>query len=363
MSTSAVRSFADDAWFNDAKGIAAKQELTPLERLRIARDVLRDEAAAILGMVDSAGPSIVQAAEKIASCEGSVIVTGVGKAGLIGQKIVATLASTGSPAHFLHPAEAIHGDLGRVTSRDLVWVFTYSGRSDEVVRLLPTLKNLSSGTIATTENRSNPVGSWADCVISIGRVDEACSLGLAPSSSTTMMLASGDAVALLASRLRGFTESDFARFHPGGNLGRKLSPVDQWMRPKNQCRIALDTVTVRDAFSSASGAEGRRTGAVMLVDGQGRLSGLFTDSDLARLLERRQYDAIDGPINAVMTRKVLTIQSGTLLGAAIEVLADRKISELPVIDSEGRPIGLLDITDVVSIGQPQVSTIPLPRRS
>lgn len=336
--------------------------LTPFERLKIARDVLRDEAHAILGLVESACPSIVQAAEMIAACEGAVIVTGIGKAGLIGQKIVATLASTGSPAHFLHPAEAIHGDLGRVTARDLVWVFTYSGRSDEVVRLLPTLKNLACGTIATTENVSNPVGAWADCVISIGRVDEACSLGLAPSSSTTMMLASGDATALLASRLRGFTTNDFARFHPGGSLGRKLSAVDQWMRPRNQCRIANENATVRQVFSETTGQSGRRTGAVMLVDDQGKLAGLFTDSDLARLLERRCYEALDQPIQQVMTRKVQTVLSGTMLGAAIEVLADRKISELPVLDDDHRPIGLLDITDVVAMGQPTTATLPFQRR-
>jgi arabinose-5-phosphate isomerase len=325
--------------------------LTPFERLRLARDVMRDEASAILDLIDTAGPSIVDVGERISRCEGSVIVTGIGKAGLVGQKIVATLASTGSPAHFLHPSEAIHGDLGRIGRRDLVWVFSYSGRSEEVVRLLPTLRRLSAGTLATTENRENPVGSWADSVIPIGRIDEACTLGLAPSTSTTLMLATGDAAALLASRLRGFTERDFARFHPGGSLGRKLSKVDRWMRDRRHCRIASQRLPVRDVMCQASAVGQRRTGAVMLVDDDGRLSGIFTDSDLVRLLESRRYETLDQPVETVMTRNVQTVSRGTLLGAAIEVLAGKKISELPVIDSDRRPVGLLDITDVIAVGE------------
>lgn len=318
---------------------------------------MRDEASAILDLLDTAGPSIVQVAERIAECDGSVIVTGIGKAGLIAQKIVATLASTGSPAHFLHPSEAIHGDLGRVTKRDLVWVFSYSGRSEEVVRLLPALKRQSAGTLATTENRLNPVGQWAETLIPIGRIDEACTLGLAPSTSTTLMLATGDAVALLSCRLKGFTEGDFARFHPGGSLGRKLSKVDRWMRERKHCRVASFRSTVRDVMCQATPAGSRRTGAAMLVDDDDRLVGLFTDSDLVRLLETRRYEALDEAIEHVMTKHVQTVVSGTLLGAAIEVLAGRKISELPVIDAQRRPIGLLDITDVIAVGETSESTM------
>jgi arabinose-5-phosphate isomerase len=335
------------------------EPLSSFERLRLARDVMRDEAAAILDLIDSVCPFVVEAAEKISLCEGAILVTGIGKAGLIGQKIVATLASTGSPAHFLHPSEAIHGDLGRVGKRDLVWVFSYSGRSDEVVRLLPALKRLSAGTIATTENRENPVGAWADSVIPIGRIDEACTLGLAPSTSTTLMLTTGDAVALLASRLRGFTERDFAKYHPGGSLGRKLSSVDHWMREIKQCRVASMHSTVREVMAQTAGVGTRRTGAVMLLDDDGQLAGIFTDSDLVRLLETRRYEALDGPVESVMTRSMQIVESGTLLGAAIEVLGGRKISELPVVDKHNRPIGLLDITDVISIGELAPVTIPL----
>ena len=333
--------------------------ISSFERLRLARDVMRDEASAILDLIDSVGPYVVEAAERISHCDGSVIVTGIGKAGLIGQKIVATLASTGSPAHFLHPSEAIHGDLGRVTSKDLVWVFSYSGRSEEVVRLLPVLKRLSAGTLATTESRDNPVGGWADLIIPIGRIDEACTLGLAPSTSTTLMLTTGDAVALLASRLKGFTEKDFARFHPGGTLGRKLSTVDHWMRPCKECRIASFKNTVRDVVAQTPSAGGRRTGAIMLIDQQGRLAGIFTDSDLVRLLEARRYDTLDGPVEQVMTRNVQTVTSGTLLGEAIEVLAGKKISELPVVDANRRPLGLLDITDIINAGNPAPAVLPM----
>lgn len=332
--------------------------LTPLERLRIAREVMRSEAAAIEQIVDSVGPQTVAAAEQIARCRGSVVITGIGKAGLIGQKIVATLASTGSPAHFLHPSEAIHGDLGRVGPHDLVWIYSYSGHSEEVVRLLPALRRQSAGIIATTADAQNPVGSEADWVIEIGQVNEACPLGLAPSTSTTLMLTTGDAVALLASRLRGFTPMDFARYHPGGSLGRKLSKVDQWMRDRPLCRIASARATVREVLSETTAAS-RRTGAVMLIDDEGRLVGLFTDSDLVRLLQSRRDGALDGPIDAVMTRNVQTVRSGTLLGEAISVLAGRRISELPVVDASGRPVGLLDITDVLSINEGSPPTIPL----
>lgn len=338
---------------------SAADSLPPFERLRLARDVMRDEASAILDLVDSVSPRIVEVAERISQCEGSVIVTGIGKAGLIGQKIVATLASTGSPAHFLHPSEAIHGDLGRVGSKDLVWVFSYSGRSEEVVRLLPALKRMATGTIATTENRDNPVGSWADHLIPIGSIDEACTLGLAPSTSTTLMLTTGDAVSLLASRLRGFTERDFARFHPGGSLGRKLSTVDDWMRPRKECRIASYRNSVRDVVAQTPTTGARRTGAVMVVDDHGRLAGIFTDSDLVRLLEARRYDALDNPVEDVMTRTVQTVTSGTMLGEAIEVLAGRKISELPILDAHRRPIGLLDITDVINAGVHVPTTLPI----
>ena len=194
---------------------------TLLERLRLLRDFVAAEAAAIQNCASTLTPEAVQAAEMTAACAGNLIVTGVGKAGLVGQKLVATLGSTGTPAHFLHPAEAIHGDLGRVKQNDVVWAISNSGRSEEVVRIAPHLRENSAGLIAITAGDDNPLAAAADCVVAIGRHKEACPNGLAPTSSTAVMMAVGDAIALLASQIRQFTPQDFARFHPGGALGQK----------------------------------------------------------------------------------------------------------------------------------------------
>lgn len=329
---------------------------TPLSRVRFIREVIETEAEALLKLSKSLGVETARAAERTADCRGTIVVTGMGKAGLIGRKLVATLSSTGSPAHFLHPAEAIHGDLGAVRRGDLVWALSNSGRSEELIRILPALRELAGGIIAFTGDGENPLAAKADCIVTIGRHDEACPLGLAPSSSTTAMLAVGDAVALLASRLRGFSRYDFARFHPGGSLGRKLTRVDQLMRPLEACRVAPSTASVRETMLTTSTGT-RRVGAVMLTDGEGRLAGLFTDSDFARLLQSNQTDPLDKPIADVMTRRVQTIAAGTLLDDAIAVLSGQRISELPVLDAESRPVGLLDITDVVSLAEAPPATI------
>lgn len=336
---------------------AARDSLqTPLSRIRFVRDVIVTEAEALLKLSKALGSETARAAELTAACQGSIVVTGMGKAGLIGRKLVATLSSTGSPAHFLHPAEAIHGDLGMVRPGDLVWALSNSGRSEELIRILPALCEQADGLIAFTGDIQNPLAAKADCVVAIGKHDEACPLGLAPSSTTTAMLAVGDAVALLASRLRGFSHYDFARFHPGGSLGRKLTRVDQLMRPLESCRVAPSSASVRETMLTTSTGS-RRVGAVMLTDSEGRLAGLFTDSDLARLLQSNQTDPLDKPIAEVMTRNVQTISSGTLLNDAIAVLSGRRISELPVLDENTRPIGLLDITDVVSLTETTPATI------
>jgi arabinose-5-phosphate isomerase len=280
------------------------------------------------------------------TCKGCAIVTGMGKAGLIGQKIAATLSSTGTRAHFLHPAEAFHGDLGRVSADDVVVMLTQSGETAEVVQLLPSLRDFGVPLVAITASHSSTVGRAATVVIELGELEEVCSLGLAPSTSTTAMLAVGDALALVVSKMRNFQADDFARFHPGGALGRRLSRVDDLMRPLADCRRASDALTVREVIVACS-KPGRRTGAIMLVDEVGRLTGLFTDSDLARLFEQRDETALDQPIREVMVSKPTTVPSGTRVGDAVALLARRKFSELPVVDSAGRPIGLVDVTDVV----------------
>lgn len=349
--------------------------ITRFEQLRLARDVLRAEGDALLTLARQLPESFCDAVDLLSRCTGSVVVTGMGKAGLIGQKVTATLASTGTTSQYLHPGEAIHGDLGRVQSRDVILALSFSGETEELVRLLPAFRRCCTPIIAITGSSNSSLATFADVTLLIGPLREACPLGLAPTTSTTVMLALGDALAMVLSRLRNFTPEDFARFHPGGNLGRKLARVDEVMRPLNDCRIASINQPVRDVLVKTS-KPGRRTGAIMLVDDGGQLAGIFTDSDLARLLEMRNESALDQPIRAVMTRAPSTVTTGSLMTIAVDLLVQRKISELPVVDDQGRPAGLIDITDVVSwlpppppgVTEPPADasashTVPFPNRS
>ena len=327
-------------------------KLTPLEQLRYARQVLQLESRALGEVAKRLDQRFCRAVEHILRCSGGVIVTGIGKAGLVGQKIMATLASTGTRSHYLHPAEAVHGDLGRIHRDDVVLMLSQSGETEEVVRLLPSLAQMRVVLVAITGSAESTLGRAATVTIELGPMEEACRLGLAPSTSTTAMLAVGDALALVVSRMRDFSREDFARFHPGGSLGQKLSRVEHHLRPLDQCRVASDEKTVREVFVSVS-KPGRRTGAIMLVDAAGRLSGVFTDSDLAKLFERRRDREFDGPVREVMTARPITVPLGLQMADAVAIMAQRKISELPVVDGEGRPVGLVDITDVVGLLPPE----------
>jgi arabinose-5-phosphate isomerase len=327
---------------------AATGSLSPFEQLRFARQVILTESRALLQVANRLDGEFCRAVELVFQCGGSVIVCGIGKAGLVGQKIMATLASTGTPSHCLHPAEALHGDLGRVHRNDLVLILSQSGETEEIVRLLPSLVELGVPIAAITGRATSTLGQTATVTIELGPLAEAGELALAPSSSTTVMLAVGDALALVVSQMRRFDRDDFARFHPGGSLGYKLSKVEHHMRPLEQCRVAGETQTVRQVLIGAS-MPGRRTGATMLVDAEGRLSGIFTDSDLARLFEHRRDSELDRPIRQVMTSAPLRVQVGSLMIDAVTIVAERKISELPVVDSDGKPVGLIDITDVVAL--------------
>ncbi|MCR9202696.1 MAG: KpsF/GutQ family sugar-phosphate isomerase [Planctomycetaceae bacterium] len=319
--------------------------------LQEAGDVIRQEAAALHQMADALDASFCDAVRLVERCTGGrpagrVMVTGVGKAGLIGQKIVATLASTGTRAGFLHPTEAVHGDLGCVGPDDCVLALSNSGASEEILRLLPVLARLQVPVIAITRDADTPLARAAEVTLAIGRHSEAGRLKLAPSTSTTAMLAMGDALSLVLSSLRGFGETDFALFHPAGSLGRRLQPVHEVMRTDDDLRVAQDSVSVRQVMIELS-RPGRRTGAVVLTDASGQLTGLFTDSDLARLFEQRRDHQIDEPISAVMTVNPTTIGPDALLPEAVSLLSERKISELPVVDEDRRPVGLVDITDVM----------------
>jgi len=318
-----------------------------LEQLREARGILRTEGSVLLELAERLTEQFCTACETILRCDGSVVVTGMGKAGLIGRKIAATMSSTGTRARFLHPADAVHGDIGCVDLRDVILALSNSGQTEEVCRLLPVLRRLGVCVIAVTADEKSTLGRTADVVIPLGRLPEAGPYGLAPTTSTTAMLAVGDALALVVSRMKGFTPREFAVYHPAGRLGARLRPVRDIMRRGSQLRIAWDGESVREVFVT-SGKPGRRSGAVLLVDAHGRLSGLFTDSDLARLLEHRQDDQLDRPIREVMTCHPFTVTPEERLEDVIELLSQRKLSELPVVDAENRPLGLIDITDVIS---------------
>ena len=319
-----------------------------VETLRAGRAVVAHEGQALLDIARRLDASFCAAVASIVDCTGNVVVTGVGKAGLIAQKIAATLSSTGTRAFFLHPTEALHGDLGCVGGDDILLVLSNSGETEEVVRLLPWLTSSATPLIAITAQEHSALGSAARITIAYGRVTEAGLHGLPPTTSTTAMLAIGDALALVVAQTRGFTPQQFGRLHPGGSLGRRLTPIREVMRHGDELRIADQTSTVRDVFIQLS-RPGRRTGAVMLVDEHGALSGVFTDSDLARLLEQRRDGQLDRPIAEVMTARPLTIGHRAILEEALQLLAARRLSELPVVDDAQRPIGLIDITDVLGL--------------
>jgi arabinose-5-phosphate isomerase len=321
---------------------------TEAEGLAFAREVLRIEAEALERVRDRLGESIARAAELIYRSTGSVIVTGMGKAGLVGQKLAATLASTGTRAFPLHPAEAVHGDLGRIRADDVVVALSQSGETEEVLRLIPALRRLGAGLVAITERAGSSLGRAADLCVALGPIAEACPLGLAPSASTTVLMAVGDALALLVSRMREFTAEDFALYHPAGSLGRKLTRVEEVMRTERQLRRAHVDEPVRSVFVRLAGPR-RRSGAVLIVDEQGTLLGIFTDSDLARLFERRREAELDGPIGAVMTADPYSIRVGGTLADAVDVMKAHKISELPVVDRGGRLVGLVDVTDLIGL--------------
>jgi arabinose-5-phosphate isomerase len=318
------------------------------DRLTYARQIVRAEAQALEQVADRLTDSFLQAVDLCYRCPGRIAVTGTGKSADVGQKIAGTLNSTGTRAYVLDATRAMHGDLGMVHPNDVVLALSYSGESDEIVRLLGPLRQLALAIIALTGQAGSTLASSADVALVIGPLEEACPLGLAPSTSTTAMIAVGDALAFVLLQMHQFTREDFARYHPAGSLGRKLLKVETLMRKGRDLRFAGEGETVRDVFARCQG-RGRRTGAVMLTDTAGRLTGIFTDSDLARLFEGRRDAALDLPISEVMTRNPVTVPLGTRVVDAVEIICRHKISELPVVDMAGQPAGLLDITDLIGL--------------
>ena len=320
----------------------------PDDAVALARRVLAIEADALRLAGERLDGSFNRVVARLAACAGRVAVTGIGKSSDVGQKLVGTLNSTGTRAYLLDATRAVHGDLGMVHPDDVAVLLSHSGESDELLRLLPSLRALAGGLVAITGRGDSTLARRVDDAIVYGPISEACPLSLAPSTSTTVMLALGDALAFALSEGRRFTADDFAKFHPGGSLGRRLATVESVMRRGSELRIAAASATVRQVFAQVRHV-GRRTGAVMLVDAHWRLAGLFTDSDLARLFEANADGAFDRPIADVMTRGPVTLERTARLGTALELLKSRKISELPVVDGDGKPVGLLDITDLLGL--------------
>lgn len=283
---------------------------------------------------------------------GAVVVSGLGKSGLIGQKISATLASTGTPSHFLHPTEAMHGDLGRVRRGDVVVLLSFGGNTEEVVSLATILRQDHVPVISIVGKLECDLARLSTVTLSVGEMDEACPLNLAPTASTTAMLALGDALALCVGRRARFGVGDFYKNHPGGMLGRQLRPVVDVMRVRagENLPVVLDDVTVESALRTADEmGEGRRVGALLVVDHHGQLAGIFTDSDLRRLLVSRGPRTLTDPIRDVMTAQPRHLTDLDLVRDAVQLVREHRIDEVPVVSSDGRPLGLIDVQDLVAL--------------
>ena len=317
--------------------------------LAYGRSVVRAEAAALRAVLRRMGKGFLDAVDLVLSCRGTVVVTGVGKSGIVGQKISATLASTGTPSIYLHAAEALHGDMGRVRRDDVVLAVSFSGETEEVLRVVPTVRKIGAKLISITGHPTSRLARWSDVPLDLGRIEEACPMGLVPTSSTTATLALGDALAMAASRRRRFTREDYALYHRGGSLGRQLMTVGEIMRKGAEVASVKPGVTVADALRAVSRIGGARAGATLVVDGRRRLVGIFTDGDLRRRL-RDGTAFLARPVGDVMTRSPITVKTTTLVAEALRILKDRKIDEVPVLDARGRPVGLLDVQDILEVG-------------
>tara|TARA_B100001059_G_scaffold10456_5_gene8536 strand:+ start:1576 stop:2649 length:1074 start_codon:yes stop_codon:yes gene_type:complete len=294
-----------------------------------------------------------QAIDMIDRCPGHVVVCGMGKSGLVGAKISATMSSVGIPSHVVHPADAVHGDLGAIRSTDVVMLLSHSGRTEEVVNLATILKADGVKRLAVTASHDSDLARLCDSHLALGPLEEVCPLSLAPTTSTTMTLAVGDALALAVARRRCFKEQDFHHRHPGGSLGDGLRPIRELLRFRvgQNLPVLPDTVTVGEALKQARECERNSTlrgaGAIMLVDENGQLSGIFTDGDLKRLVMERTMP-LETSIKDVMTSTPRHLEENQTLSEARQVVTEYRIDELPVVDDQGRPVGMIDIQDLMT---------------
>lgn len=313
-----------------------------------ARRILDCEARALADVRERIGVDFGRVVQVVLQLRGRVVVTGMGKAGLIARKVSATLASTGTPSIFLHPAEAVHGDLGRIVANDVLLAFSKSGETEELLRLVPCTRAFDVGVVAVTESRDSTLGRLADHVIELGPIDEAGPHGLAPSASTLAMLAVGDALALVVQEGRSFGPEEFARFHPGGALGRSLMRVDEVMRTGEHIPVSRGGMTVRQTLVAMTETPGR-PGCAIIVDDEGRLLGYFTDGDLRRYLEQGSENFLDLSIEAAMTTAPTTLGPDRLAHEALATLRRLAVDNMPIVDDEGRVVGLLDLQDLLAL--------------
>jgi arabinose-5-phosphate isomerase len=318
--------------------------------LEYAEHVIRSEGRAVLGLAELPHhPAFEKTVRLFLECEGSVIVTGMGKAGLVGHKISSTLASTGTASHFMHPAEAVHGDLGRIQSKDIVLALSHSGESEEIIRLIEPLKQRQVKLISIVGDPKSRLAVHSDVTMSMGMLIEACPLGVAPSVSTTCMLALGDALALTTMKARNFSVEDYARFHPAGALGRKLLTVGQTMlfKPGELLPLANMNDTLQTMLDKNSAS--KRHGAVMVTDDQGRLAGIITDADFRRTVSAHGSAAFSMTCATIMTPNCKRIGQHDLAAEAMAIFHKYRIDDLPVVDADNRPVGMIDVQDIVAI--------------
>ena len=315
-----------------------------------AIETLKIEAAAIENLIPRIDDEFVKAVESILHCKGRVVITGMGKSGHVGRKIAATLASTGTPSFFLHPAEAYHGDLGMVTENDIVIAISNSGESSEIVNILPVIRRIGATIIAMCGRKNSSLGKYSDYFINIGVEREACTFGLAPTASTTATLAMGDAVAMALMDMKKFTSQDYALFHPGGALGRKLLlTVGDVMHSGEDNPIVSIGATAKDALFEMT-AKG--LGAVSVINENKKFVGLVTDGIIRRALEKDK-NFIDEPVENIMKTEPLIITADKLATSALSVMEKHKprpVTVLPVVDAENNPVGIVHITDLLRQG-------------
>jgi arabinose-5-phosphate isomerase len=323
------------------------KKFTAQEILSWAQEVLDTEIEGILTVKRNLNDDFLTAVKLMSECKGKIIVTGMGKTGIIGQKFSATISSTGTSSFWLHAAEAVHGDLGRIGEQDVVVVLSYSGETDEIKHLIPFIKNIGAKIISFTGNPKSNLARYSDAVVNVKVLKEACALGLAPTTSTTAMLAVCDAVSVVLMKIKGFKEKDFAFFHPRGSLGRKLLlKVEDIMRKGKFNPIVSEDVLVKDVLIKITAAH---AGAAVVVDKSGKLCGIFTDGDLRRHI-KQQGNILKLAVKKVMTANPIVVKDSELASQVLKVLEKRKIDEVPVVNCEYRPVGMVDIQDLIAAG-------------